>query len=218
MQPFRKVTAIAAPLPAADIDTDVIFPARFLLIAEKTGLSRHLFHEKRAGRADGAPPFILDTPPFDAARILVAGSNFGCGSSREHAVWALADFGFRCVIAPSLGEIFASNCVRNGLLPVTLSEPEHALVLAAARSGAPITVDLEEVRIVLPEGKAIPFTVGSHTRQALLRGLDEIGMILLDDVDDIAAFEERQRQAEPWLDLGDGRMAAFAAQTGVTEK
>lgn len=212
MRKFERLTAIAAPFPEGDIDTDVIFPARFLLITEKEGLGRHLFHERRAGRPDGAPAFVLDTPPYDAARILVAGPNFGSGSSREQAVWALADFGIACVIAPSFGEIFEANCLRNGILPVVLEEAAHQRVLAVAERGAPVSVDLEALEIVLPEGAPIPFTVDTHGRRALLRGLDEIGMILAEDAADIAAYESRHRRAQPWLDLGDGRLTALGTE------
>ena len=137
MNSFVSLTSIAAPLPDTDIDTDVIFPARFLLLLDRRGLGRHLFHERRAQAAAGAP-FVLSRAPFDKAQILVAGRNFGCGSSREQAVWALADFGIRCVIAPSFGEIFYGNCFRNGVLAVTLGEPEHRDVMTAAASGVAV--------------------------------------------------------------------------------
>lgn len=214
MRRFTTVTGIAAPLPEADIDTDVIFPARFLLIAEKDGLGKYAFNERRAGKANGAPDFILDVAPFDEASILVAGHNFGSGSSREQAVWALADFGFRCIIAPSFGEIFFNNCLKNGVLPVVLDEAEHRRALAAAQSARPLTVDLEARSLTLPDGGTIPFATDPFSRRALLQGLDEIGMILSEDLAEIDAFEARQRRQEPWLDIGDWRLAAFAAETG----
>jgi len=208
MKSFVSVTSVAAPLPDADIDTDVIFPARFLLLLDRHGLGRHLFHERRA-RASASEPFILSQAPFDKAEILVAGRNFGCGSSREQAVWALADFGIRCVIAPSFGEIFYGNCFRNGVLPITLGDPEHRQVMAAATSGAALIVDLEAQIISLPAGPTIAFQIDPHRRQALVLGLDQIGGILIDDAGDIAAFESRQRAQMPWLHLDRRKLSYF---------
>jgi 3-isopropylmalate/(R)-2-methylmalate dehydratase small subunit len=195
MSRFTTVTSLAAPLPEADIDTDVIIPARFLLLLDKAGLGRHLFHERRAAH----PDFVLNRPPYDQARILVAGGNFGCGSSREQAVWALTDFGIRCVIAPSFGEIFFANCFKNGALPIVLDAVPYAAVLRAAEAALPVTVDLTAEEIRLPEGEPIPFAVDPHRRRALLLGLDEIGMILAEDLPEIEAFEAQQRRMAPWL-------------------
>src|ERR1700727_2224374 len=156
MKSFVALTGIAAPFPDADVDTDVIFPARFLLLLDRAGLGRHLFHERRA-QALANEPFVLSRAPFDKAEILVAGSNFGCGSSREQAVWALMDFGIRCVIATSFGEIFYANCFKNGALPIVLDQEQHRTVLAAAATGRPLSVALEEQIIRLPGGEAIPF-------------------------------------------------------------
>lgn len=208
MKSFVSLTSVAAPLPDADIDTDIIFPARFLLLLDRRGLGRHLFHERRA-RASASEPFILSQAPFDKAEILVAGRNFGCGSSREQAVWALADFGIRCVIAPSFGEIFYGNCFRNGVLPVTLGDPEHREVMTAAATGAPLTVDLEAQAIRLTAGRTITFQIDPHRRDALLLGLDQIGAILAADATDIAAFEIRQRDQAPWLHLDRGKLSFF---------
>jgi 3-isopropylmalate/(R)-2-methylmalate dehydratase small subunit len=208
MKSFVALTGIAAPFPDADVDTDVIFPARFLLLLDRAGLGRHLFHERRA-QAPANEPFVLARPPFDKAEILVAGRNFGCGSSREQAVWALADFGIRCVIAPSFGEIFYNNCFRNGVLPITLPDAKHRDVMLAAASGAPLTVDLEAQEIRLPEGRAIPFQIEPHRRRALLLGLDQIGEILAGDAADIEAFESRQKSAAPWLYLDRGKLSYF---------
>jgi 3-isopropylmalate/(R)-2-methylmalate dehydratase small subunit len=208
MKNFVALTSIAAPFPDADVDTDVIFPARFLLLLDRAGLGRHLFQERRA-QAPASEPFVLARPPFDRAEILVAGRNFGCGSSREQAVWALADFGIRCVIAPSFGEIFYGNCFRNGTLPITLPDAEHAEVMAAAASGAALTVDLEAEVIRLPEGRTIPFQIDPHRRQALLLGLDQIGEILAGDAADIKAFESRQKATAPWLYLDRDKLSYF---------
>jgi len=214
MEKFSTLQSVAAPLPEADIDTDIIFPARFLLLLDKAGLGGHLFHERRVGR-DGKPTdFILNQPPFDTAKILVADANFGSGSSREQAVWALADFGIRCVIAPSFGEIFYSNCFKNGVLPVVLTGEDHANVMSAARSGQPFTIDLEKQTVMLPNGPAIGFDIDPYRKRALMLGLDEIGGILADDAADIATFETRHRRDQPWLFLDDGRLdRLFAEET-----
>lgn len=204
MTPFARLTAIAAPFPEGQIDTDVIFPARFLLLLDKKGLGRHLFHERRAKGG-----FVLDTPPWDKARILVTGPDFGTGSSREQAVWALVDFGIRCVIGPSFGEIFFANCFRNGVLPVVLTGDPWHRVLAEAEAGRPVTIDLPAQEVRLADGSAIPFAVEADRKRALLEGLDEIGVILRDDLAAIEAFEARHRATRPWLVLTPGQRAHF---------
>jgi 3-isopropylmalate/(R)-2-methylmalate dehydratase small subunit len=208
MKSFVSLTSVAAPLPDTDIDTDVIFPARFLLLLDRRGLGRHLFHERRAQTSPSAP-FVLSRAPFDKAEILVAGHNFGCGSSREQAVWALVDFGIRCIIAPSFGEIFYGNCFRNGVLPVTLGGADHRDVITAAESGALLTVDLQAQIIRLPAGDTIAFQIDPHRRQALLLGLDQIDAILAADGGDITAFESGQRAMAPWLYLDRGKLSYF---------
>jgi 3-isopropylmalate/(R)-2-methylmalate dehydratase small subunit len=208
MQRFVSLTSIAAPLPDVDIDTDVIFPARFLLLLNRQGLGQHLFHERR--RSSAQERFVLDRPPFDKAQILVAGRNFGCGSSREQAVWALTDFGIRCVIAPSFGEIFFANCFRNGVMAVRLADDLHGLVMSAALMESPLTVDLESQTIQLPAGESVAFRVDPHLRRALLLGLDQIGSILADDMADIVSFERRHQIAEPWLHLTSEKFGKLA--------
>jgi 3-isopropylmalate/(R)-2-methylmalate dehydratase small subunit len=203
-------------LPDDDVDTDIIFPARFLLLLDRQGLGRYLFHDRRRASATGQPPFVLTRPSFDKAEILVAGRNFGCGSSREQAVWALADFGIRCVIAPSFGEIFFGNCFRNGVLPIVLPEAKHQRIMTAASIGETLMVDLEANIVRLPGCETIEFHVDAHRRRALLLGLDEIGAILADDVADIAVFESRQRLATPWLYLDCGKLAHFSDLQGET--
>lgn len=203
MQKFTTLTSVAAPLPETHLDTDVIFPARFLLLPDKKGLGEQLFNERRTNRTGEGPRFVLDTPPWDKAQILVAGKAFGTGSSREQAVWALADFGIRCVIAPSFGEIFFANCVKNGVLAIELDEVTHDAVMREAQSGRRITVDLEAETIGFEDGTAITFQVDPHRKRTLLLGLDEIGLILAEDADEIAAFEARQRTDKPWLYLTD---------------
>ena len=200
MEKFTVIESVAAPLPETDIDTDVIFPARFLLLLDKAGLRKHLFHERRY-RDGEVTDFVLNRVPFDTAQILVAGGNFGSGSSREQAVWALSDFGIRCVIAPSFGEIFYGNCFKNGVLPIVLSPEAHAQALSAALSGGPIRIDLEAQQIMLPNGPTLQFDIDPYRKRALLLGLDEVGTILSDDFADIEAFESHQREQFPWVQL-----------------
>jgi 3-isopropylmalate/(R)-2-methylmalate dehydratase small subunit len=196
---WSRLEGVAAPLPADDIDTDVIFPARFLLLLEKQGLGRYLFHGHRFA-PDGSPraDFVLNRPPHDRARFLVAGANFGCGSSREHAVWALADFGINCVIARSFGEIFAANCARNGVLALPLAADLHARVMAAAQAGARLAVDLVSRTLSMAE-MSVPVAIGARVCRLLSTGLDEIDLIEADDGADITRFENDQKRRFPWL-------------------
>jgi 3-isopropylmalate dehydratase small subunit len=199
MEPFRRLTSVAIPLPAANVDTDVIFPARFLLITSKAGLARYAFHDWRADD----PEFVLNQGAYAGARIIIAGNNFGCGSSREQAPWALRDLGLRCLIATSFGEIFQSNCLKNGLLAITVT-PEHQQdLLADAQARSPITVDLEAQLISRANGADIEFPIEPWRREALLSGWDEIAIVLNQDVAAIGAFERRQRAEMPWLYLGE---------------
>ena len=205
MSGWTRLAGVAAPLPADAIDTDVIFPARYLLLLDKQGLGSCLFHGHRFA-PDGTPrpDFVLNRPPYDAARFLVAGANFGCGSSREHAVWALADFGIACVIAPSFGEIFAANCARNGVLALTLPAAAHAQAMTAARAGVLIALDLGTQRLALGE-TVLPVAIDARTRRALMQGLDEIGVIAADAQADIERFEQGQQGRLPWLFADAGR-------------
>ncbi|MDH7973217.1 3-isopropylmalate dehydratase small subunit [Sphingomonas sp. AR_OL41] len=187
MEPFVTVSGPTVSLPAANIDTDIIFPARFLVITEKRGLGRYAFHDR--------PDLTL--PPD--VQILVAGENFGCGSSREQAPWALVDRGIRAIIAPGFGEIFQSNCFKNGILPIVLSADTVDRLHAAARGGEPFTVDLERQEIRLPQAGIFVFAVDPARREALLSGLDEIGRIHRQFAPAIADFENNQRTAAPWL-------------------
>lgn len=208
MKPFTKVESVAAYLDEDAVDTDIIFPARFLLLLDKVGLAKHAFNERRS-RQSGGEPFVLDRPPFDKAEIFVAAKNFGTGSSREQAVWAMADFGIRCIIAESFGEIFYANCFKNGVLPVVLSGEELKAIRLAAGREEPIEVDLMAQTICLADGTAFPFDIDPYRKEALLSGLDEIGSILRDDGEDIRRFEQQQQQASPWLYLTQQQLAFF---------
>jgi 3-isopropylmalate dehydratase small subunit len=192
MEPFTRVTAAAASLPDPDIDTDIIFPARFLLITEKIGLGQYAFYDHRRQNGVERTDFPLQQ---GRCAILVAGNNFGCGSSREQAVWALHDLGVRCIVAPSFGEIFQANCYRNGLLPITLPEP----VCSALANCPSVTVDLAEGEITGESMETISFKVPAWRRDSLLNGWDEVLTLLNSQGGKITAFEARRRAAAPWL-------------------
>jgi 3-isopropylmalate dehydratase small subunit len=200
MEKFQRLTSRAAPMPNADIDTDIIFPARFLLITEKTGLGRYAFYDWRYG-ADGAaaPEFVLNQPAYGAAKILICGDNFGCGSSREQAPWALRDLGVTCLISTSFGEIFRANCFKNAMLPIVVPPEPWAELLRLATEGVELEVDLLACTLSGPGLKEIAFDVEPSRREALLEGWDEIAIALRKDAEAIAAFEHRQRAAQPWL-------------------
>jgi len=200
MDRFERLISRAAPMPTADIDTDIIFPARFLLITEKTGLGRYAFYDWRYGPGGTpAPEFVLNQPSYAGAKILICGDNFGCGSSREQAPWALRDLGVTCVISTSFGEIFRANCFKNAMLPIVLPPEPWGRLLHLAEAGGELEVDLTTCTINSPEMTPIPFEVDPSRREALLQGWDEIAIALRQDADAIAAFEHRQRIAQPWL-------------------
>jgi len=213
MTPFTRISALAVPMAEANIDTDIIVPARFLLITDKQGLGRAAFFERRYD-PEGAPRpgFVLNDPRYAGAQILIAGANFGCGSSREQAVWALAELGFRCVIASSFGEIFAANCARNGLLTIALDEARVARLMGEAAALRPFTVDLHACTIRTADAD-IPFAIADSRRRALLEGLDEPAMILADHHAAIAAFEREQRATQPWLWRNDNGQADRPRET-----
>jgi 3-isopropylmalate/(R)-2-methylmalate dehydratase small subunit len=201
MQPFTQLTGTAAPLPMANVDTDKIIPARFLKTIKRTGLGRNLFDSIRY-RADGSenPDFVLNQDPYRRAEILIAGPNFGCGSSREHAPWALLDFGIRCVIAPDFADIFHNNCFKNGILPIRLPQEICEQLMEDAKLGANsrITIDLEAQEVVRPNGERIAFQVDPFRRHCLLNGLDDIGLTMAKR-DSIDSYEARAKAAQPWL-------------------
>ena len=202
MEPFTVLTGVAAPLFRADINTDAIIPMRWLVTATRTGLGAGLFGGWRY-RSDGAedPAFVLNQPAWRNARILIAGPNFGCGSSREHAPWALLDFGIRCVIAPGFASIFFENCLKNGILPAVLPEPEAAALAGWAQqagAGARLTVDLTRNTIVDATGHCRTFELETSRRAAMLQGRDEIDDTLT-HARALADFQARDRAARPWV-------------------
>jgi 3-isopropylmalate/(R)-2-methylmalate dehydratase small subunit len=201
MQSFTTLTGIAAPLPMANVDTDKLIPSRFLKTIRRSGLGVHLFDALRYD-TDGAerPDFVLNREPYRHAQILIAHENFGCGSSREHAPWALLDFGIRCVIAPDFADIFFNNCFKNGILPICLPRAVcDALMQDAAMGGnARLTVDLERQVVLRPNGEEIPFAVDAWKKHLLLNGLDDIGQTL-QHAPAIELFERQRRVAQPWL-------------------
>jgi 3-isopropylmalate/(R)-2-methylmalate dehydratase small subunit len=201
MQAFTTLTAIAAPLPTANVDTDKIIPARYLKTIKRSGLGKSLFAGLRyddEGRE--RPEFILNQEPYRHAEILIAHENFGCGSSREHAPWALLDFGIRSVIAPSFADIFHGNCFKNGILPVVLPRAVCDRLMEDAKLGANarITVDLERQVVVRPSGEEIPFFIDPFRRHTLLNGLDEIGQTMQHMVG-ISTYEAARRSTKPWM-------------------
>ena len=201
MEKFEFLTGVAAPLNMENVDTDKIIPARFLKTIKRTGLGVHLFASLRY-QDDGSEKadFVLNQPKYRHAEILVAGENFGCGSSREHAPWALLDFGIRCVIAPDFADIFHGNCFKNGILPVVLPRAVCDQLMEDAKLGANarITVDLERQVVVRPNGEEIGFSVDPFRRHTLLNGLDEIGQTL-QHTTEIASYEAARHAAKPWL-------------------
>jgi 3-isopropylmalate/(R)-2-methylmalate dehydratase small subunit len=200
MQPFRKHQGKVAPLLRANVDTDQIIPKQFLKRIERTGFGEFLFHDWRRsldGRSD--PDFVLNQPRYQGATILVAGRNFGCGSSREHAVWALADFGFRALIAPSFADIFAGNCLKNGVLTVRLGEAETERIArrASEDAGYLLTIDLERLAVSDDRGLHARFEIDDFSRRSLLEGLDDTGLTLEHEVE-IALYEARHELPEAW--------------------
>ena len=200
MEKFTTLSGIAAPFPMVNVDTDRIIPARFLKTIKRTGLGKNLFNELRyAGDGSENPDFILNKPAYRESRILVAGENFGCGSSREHAPWALVDFGIRCVIAPSFADIFSNNSSKNGILLIALPQARVDTLMADAEKGenARLSIDLEKQEITRPDGEVIGFDIDPFKKHCLLNGLDDIGLTLRKE-DKIAAFEEGHKSAQPW--------------------
>ncbi|MGH6939841.1 3-isopropylmalate dehydratase small subunit [Hypericibacter sp.] len=201
MQKFTTLRGVAAPLPMRNVDTDMIIPKQFLKTIKRTGLGKHLFEEMRY-EVDGKekPDFVLNQPAYRKAAILVAGENFGCGSSREHAPWAIMDFGIRCVIATSFADIFYNNCFKNGVLPIKMPKEiiDKLMDDASRGSNAIIEVDLEKQEIKGPDGGTVHFDIDPFRKRCLLEGLDDIGLTMEKkyEIDD---FEKKQKEAQPWL-------------------
>ena len=201
MKKFKTVSGVAAPMRAINIDTDKIIPKQYLKTIERAGLGKHLFAEMRFNE-DGSekPDFVLNKPAYREAQILVAGDNFGCGSSREHAPWAIKDFGIRCVISTSFADIFYNNCFKNGILPIKVTPEQLELLFDDADRGAnaTVTVDLETQEIHGPDGGVVKFEMDPFRKQCLLEGLDDIGQTL-QCKGRIDIFEEQQKSQQPWL-------------------
>ena len=201
MEKFEKMTAVAAPMPLINIDTDMIIPKQFLKTIKRSGLGVSAFHEMRY-QMDGTenPDFILNQEAYRDANILVAGDNFGCGSSREHAPWALLDFGIRCVISTSFADMFYNNCFKNGILPIVVKEDELKLLMQDAEKGsnARMIVDLENQQIETSDGEIMKFDIDQHQKHCLINGLDDIGLTM-EKVKSIDTFEAKMAQNVPWV-------------------
>jgi 3-isopropylmalate/(R)-2-methylmalate dehydratase small subunit len=200
MEKFDTLTGVAAPLNMTNVDTDMIIPKQFLKTIKRTGLKEGLFFEMRWDEDGNPKDFVLDQPPYQTAKVLVTGENFGCGSSREHAPWALLDFGIRCVIAPDFADIFYNNCFKNGILPIKLPQEQVDMLMEDAGRGAnaTVTIDLEAQEITRPDGEKVSFEVDSFRRHCLLNGLDDIGLTLQKE-DMIDSFEAKRKDVQPWL-------------------
>ena len=201
MDKFEKLTGIAAPMPMVNIDTDMIIPKQFLKTIKRSGLGVNLFDEMRYDReGNEVEDFVLNKPAYREAEILVAGDNFGCGSSREHAPWAIKDFGIRCVIAPSFADIFYNNCFKNGILPIALPQEQVDVLMKDAEKGANarMTVDLEAQTVTTSDGESFSFEVDSFKKHCLTEGLDDIGLTMAKEAS-IDAFEAKAAQARPWV-------------------
>ncbi|MCF6272202.1 MAG: 3-isopropylmalate dehydratase small subunit [Rhodobacteraceae bacterium] len=201
MEKFTKVTGVAAPMPLINIDTDMIIPKLFLKTIKRSGLGKNLFDEMRFdGAGNEIADFVLNKPAYRNAQIIVAGDNFGCGSSREHAPWALLDFGIRVVISTSFADIFYSNCFKNGILPIILPQEDVGKLMDDAERGANavISIDLESQTIIGPDGGEISFEVDAFKKHCLINGLDDIGLTMQKS-DKIAAFEAKNTARMPWI-------------------
>jgi 3-isopropylmalate/(R)-2-methylmalate dehydratase small subunit len=201
MEKFQKLTGIAAPLPLVNVDTDMIIPKQFLKTIKREGLGVNLFDEMRYDEAGNEKPdFVLNKPAYRETQIIVAGDNFGCGSSREHAPWAIKDFGISCVIAPGFADIFFNNCFKNGILPIVLPQEKVDILMKDAEKGANarMTVDLENQVITTSDGEEIAFEVDPFRKHCLLEGLDDIGLTL-EKATSIDGFETAMAQERPWV-------------------
>ena len=201
MDKFTTLSGVAAPMPLVNIDTDMIIPKQFLKTIQRSGLGKNLFDEMRYDdQGQEIPDFILNQPAYRNAQILIAGDNFGCGSSREHAPWALADFGIRAIVSTSYADIFYNNCFKNGMLPIILPQEQVDILMEDARKGenARIAIDLESQTVTSADGQVFHFELDPFKKHCLLNGLDDIGLSL-EKVSSIDAFEAQANQARPWV-------------------
>jgi len=200
MEPFKKLDGVAAPLPMINVDTDMIIPKQFLKTIKRTGLGGALFHEMRT-KEDGSenPDFVLNQPAYRTSKVLVAGDNFGCGSSREHAPWALLDFGIRCVISTSFGDIFYNNCFKNGILPIRVSQEDLDKLFDDAERGAnaTLTIDLPNQEIRGPDGGTVKFEIDPFRKHCLINGLDDIGLTM-EKKASIDTYEDKLKRERAW--------------------
>ena len=199
MNKFNILTGIIAPLPMINVDTDMIIPKQFLKTIKRSGLGKNLFHELRFDlQGNKKNDFVLNYDPYNSANILIAGENFGCGSSREHAPWSLLDFGFRCIIAPSFADIFYNNCFKNGILPIKLDQTKVDLLMNEAEEKNEISVNLEKQIIIHQQHETINFEIDKFRKKCLIEGLDDIGLTLQKN-DKIDIHEEKIHNIQPWI-------------------
>ena len=199
MEKFTTLKGIAAPLPMINVDTDMIIPKQFLKTIKRSGLGKNLFHELRFDiQGNIKNDFVLNWDPYKKATILIAGDNFGCGSSREHAPWSLLDFGFKCIIAPSFADIFYNNCFKNGILPIRLDQEKVNILMTEAKNKNQLTINLDEQKIILADKNVIDFDIDPFRKKCLVEGLDDIGLTL-QKKDKISKYEESIKSSHPWI-------------------
>ena len=199
MEKFEILKGIAAPLPMMNVDTDMIIPKQFLKTIKRSGLGKNLFHELRFDMQGNIKnDFVLNWDPYKKATILIAGDNFGCGSSREHAPWSLLDFGFKCIIAPSFADIFYNNCFKNGILPIRLDQEKVNILMTEAKNKNQLTINLDEQKIILADENVIEFDIDPFRKKCLIEGLDDIGLTL-QKKDKISKYEESIKSSHPWI-------------------
>ena len=199
MEKFITLKGIAAPLPMINVDTDMIIPKQFLKTIKRSGLGKNLFHELRFDMQGNIKnDFVLNWDPYKKATILIAGDNFGCGSSREHAPWSLLDFGFKCIVAPSFADIFYNNCFKNGILPIRLNQEKVNILMTEAKNKNQLTINLDEQIIILEDENAIEFDIDPFRKKCLIEGLDDIGLTL-QKKDKISKYEESIKLSHPWI-------------------
>ena len=199
MEKFITLKGIAAPLPMINVDTDMIIPKQFLKTIKRSGLGKNLFHELRFDMQGNIKnDFVLNWDPYKKATILIAGDNFGCGSSREHAPWYLLDFGFKCIVAPSFADIFYNNCFKNGILPIRLDQEKVNILMIEAKNKNQLTINLDEQKIILADENVIEFDIDPFRKKCLIEGLDDIGLTL-QKKDKISKYEESIKSSHPWI-------------------